>query len=63
MKTKPRLRLTGKGGNAFVILARAQKTARKAGWTPDGIENYLRQAKAGNYDNPLRVTMEYFDVG
>jgi hypothetical protein len=61
-ETKPRLTLTGTDGNAFSILGRARRCARKAGWTREQIEKYTDEAKSGDYDNLLAVTMRYFEV-
>jgi hypothetical protein len=57
-----RLRLTGKDGNAFNILGMAQAALRKAGATPEQKKEYLDEATAGDYNDLLRVTMEWFDV-
>jgi hypothetical protein len=62
MEKKPKLKLVGQDGNAFVILGLARNAARKAGWTPEKIAEYTKAAQAGDYDNLLRVTTEYFDV-
>ncbi len=59
---KPKLKLVGVDGNAFVIMGLAQRAARKAGWSAEQIEEYLAKAKSGDYDNLLAVTMEYFEV-
>lgn len=59
---RPKLKLVGKDGNALCILGRAQKAARKAGWTQKQIKEYMHKASAGDYENLLTVTTEYFDV-
>jgi hypothetical protein len=61
-KGRTKLKLVGYDGNAFVILARAQSAAKKAGWTDAEIKEYMDKAQSGDYDNLLQVTMEYFDV-
>lgn len=60
-ETQPRLTLHGADGNAFSILARARRCARRAGWSKEQIEKYTAEAKSGDYDNLLAVTMRYFD--
>lgn len=62
MTEKPKLKLTGVNGNAFVILGLAKRTAKRAGWTSEKIEEYMSQAMSGNYDHLLQTTMKYFDV-
>ena len=58
---KPKLKLIGKDGNAFFILARAQDSAKKAGWSKEQIDNFMQQARSGDYNNLLRACMDYFD--
>lgn len=60
--TKPRIQLIGEDGNAFAILGRCQKAARKAGWSKDAIEAFMEEAKSGDYDHLLRTVMEHFAV-
>ena len=62
MKSKPKLQLTENDGNAFFIMGRAQKAARRAQWPQEKIDEYMNKARSGDYDNLLRVTMEYFEV-
>lgn len=62
MTTKPKLKLVGQDGNAFAILGRAFKAARKAKWTKEQMDAYRAEATSGDYNNLLRVTTEYFDV-
>lgn len=59
---KPELELTGHDGNAFSILGRARRVAKRAGWSTEKIEEYTKKATSGSYDELLAVTMEYFDV-
>lgn len=59
---KPRLKMVGEDGNAFAIVGRALKVARKAGWSKEQIDEYIKKAQSGDYNNLLRVTMEYFDT-
>ena len=62
MKIKPTIKLTGQNGNAYNIMGIARKAARKDGWTPEELEEYMTEATSGDYDNLLQVTMKYFDV-
>ena len=56
---KPVLQLTGEDGNAFCILGKAARVARKNNmpW-----ETILSEATQGDYDHLLGVMMKYFDV-
>ena len=60
-KTNIEVQLTGKDGNAFFILGTVRNALRKAGYK-DLAEEYIKEAKKGDYDNLLRVTMEYVEV-
>lgn len=53
---KPTVKLTGRDGNAFVILGACRKAAKDAKWTTEQIE----EATSGDYDNLLLVA--YFEV-
>jgi hypothetical protein len=59
---RPKIRLTGEDGNAFFVLGKAVKTARRAGWSEEKIDEFKKKATSGNYDNLLATCMEYFDV-
>jgi hypothetical protein len=59
---KPKLKLVGADGNAFMVLGLAKRAARKAEWTQERIDQFMKEATAGNYDHLLQVTMEHFDV-
>ena len=59
---KPRLRLTGQDGNAFMILGLARRAAKKAGWTRAQLDTFMAEATAGNYDHLLMVVHANFDV-
>lgn len=48
-------------GNAYVIMGRVASALQRAG-QGDKIDAYYAEATAGDYDNLLRVTMEYVDV-
>ena len=55
------LDLVGEDGNAMFILARVQRAMKKAGLSMDKIEDFMTEAKSGDYDNLLRTCMKYFD--
>lgn len=56
---KPELRLLGKNGNAFAILAAARRVAlaNDMDWL-----KIQQEAQAGDYDHLLRTMMKYFEV-
>ena len=58
----PKVKMVGEDGNAFAILARCRKAARKAGWSKEAVENFTTHATSGDYDHLLVTVMEYFDV-
>ena len=58
---KPHLIAGGNDGNAFFILGRARRAAKKAGWSQEKIDQFTNEAKAGDYNHLLRTCMKYFD--
>ena len=58
-KNKPILKLLGEDGNAFAILGKARKVARKNEMDWDKIS---KEAKSGDYNNLLMVMDNYFEV-
>lgn len=53
------LTLEGPGGNAFVILGKVSKALKRAGYDQEFIDQYLEEAKSGDYDHLLQTTMRY----
>lgn len=60
-KDKPKLTLSEMDGNAFSILARARKAARRAGWTDEQVSKFTTEASSSDYDHLLQTCMKYFD--
>jgi len=56
---KPELELLGNDGNAFFILGKAQRVARKNNMDWDKIQ---AEATNGDYDHLLQTMMKYFEV-
>ena len=54
--------LVGNDGNAFAILGRCQREMRRAGCTKEQIQEFIKEATSGDYDNVLCTCMKYFDV-
>jgi len=55
----PVLKLSGEDGNAFAILGRAARVAKKNNMDWDAIRT---EATSGDYDHLLQTMMKYFDV-
>ena len=52
------VRLLGEDGNAFAILGRVRKALQKAGHG-DAVEEFTKEATAGDYDHLLRTVLEW----
>lgn len=61
-RTNIEVQLVGQDGNAFAIMGAVTKALRQNGYTPDDIDEYKKEAMSGDYDNLLRVTMEWVEV-
>ena len=59
---KPVLKLTGMGGNAFAIMGQVKKVLKEAGADQEYIKQYIEEATSGDYNNLLRVTIEYVEI-
>jgi hypothetical protein len=60
-KQKPTVKLIGRDGNAFFILGTVRKALLKEGMEEEAKE-FMEKATSGDYDNLLRVVMDYVDV-
>jgi len=54
--------LTGHDGNAYNIIGRCLKAARRAGLGAGPIAAFQIEATSGDYDNVLQTAMRWFDV-
>lgn len=61
-QSKPKLKLTGKNGNAFSLMAHAIRAAKGAGWTNERIDALLNEAQSGDYNHVLRTLCTHFEV-
>ena len=59
---RPKLELVGADGNAFNVLGLAKRAAKKAEWSQEEIDAFMKEAMSGNYDNLLATCMKHFDV-
>ena len=51
----------GTDGNAFSIMGTTAKALKRAGASPEVIDEYRRKAMSGDYNNLLAVSMRYLD--
>jgi len=56
------VQLTGNDGNAFAIMGSVRSALRRAGATKEQIDEYSNASMSGDYDNLLRVAMEWVQV-
>jgi hypothetical protein len=56
------VQLTGRDGNAFAVMGAVKSALKKSGATDSEISEYLSASMSGDYDNLLRVAMEYVEV-
>lgn len=61
-KTQVKVKLVGIDGNAFAVMGLVLRTMRQAGVSEDVRSAYQKEAMSGDYDNLLRVTMDYVEV-
>jgi hypothetical protein len=57
-----KVELVGNSGNAFAILGMVSKAMKRADIPEDEISKFKDEAMSGDYDNLLRVCMEWVDV-
>lgn len=56
------VKLTGRDGNSFAIMAAVIAALRKSGAEKSDIDAYTSEAMSGDYDHLLRVTMNTVNV-
>lgn len=61
-KTNVKVKLIGTEGNAFAVMGKVRQAMRRAGVSSVVLDEYTKEATAGDYDNLLRVTMDYVEV-
>ena len=52
----------GTDGNAFALLGKARRAARRAGWSEERWQEVQDEAMSGDYDHLLATLDEHFDV-
>lgn len=55
-------KLVGVDGNAFMVISKVRRALKEAGATDGQVQEYVNAATSGDYDNLLRVTMEWVNV-
>jgi hypothetical protein len=56
------VQLSGNVCNAFAIMGAVKSALKKAGASPDELSQYVSDSMSGDYDNLLRVAMEWVEV-
>ena len=56
------VQLSGNDGNAFAIMGAVKSALKKAGATREEMSQYVSDSMSGDYDNLLRVAMEWVKV-
>lgn len=56
------VQLTGQDGNAFFILGRVMGALRDAGVPEEEVDEFLREAKSGDYDHLLATVMKWVNA-
>ena len=56
------VKLVGEDGNAFYILGKVVKALRDGGYGQDFIDEFLTEAKSGDYYHLLATCMEVVEV-
>jgi hypothetical protein len=62
VQSKPKVKLVGQDGNAFMVIGLCQRAARKAGWTDEQWKTVRRKMMSGDYNNLLATAVEHFEV-
>ncbi len=62
MHKQPIVKLLGKDGNVFSIIARVRKALQAVGQHEQAAEYVRKAMSSGSYDAVLQLTMQYVDV-
>jgi len=60
---RPRVKLVGRDGNAFTIMAAVAAALRMAGASEQAIRQYREESMSGDYSHLLATAMKYCEVG
>jgi hypothetical protein len=61
-KYNVKVQLSGNDGNAFAVMGTVKSALKKAGASNEELDKYLADSMSGDYDNLLRVAMEWVEV-
>ena len=61
-KPKPKCKLVGIDGNAFMIMGAITSCLKKNGYTKEEISQYRELAMSSDYDNLLQESMKWVDA-
>jgi hypothetical protein len=56
------VQLSGNDGNAFAIMGAVKSALKKSGATASELSEYVSASMSGDYNNLLRVAMEWVEV-
>jgi hypothetical protein len=62
MKPMYDIEVTPMDGNAYSIMGAVSKAIRRAGATDEQIKEYQEKSRSGDYDNLIRVAMQYVNI-
>jgi len=54
--------LVGEDGNAYAIMGRVMRALEEAGVSKEEIDQYYAESTSGDYDNLLRVAVDWVQV-
>jgi len=54
--------LVGSDGNAFAVLGKVKNALSRGGASKEQVDEFLKEAMAGDYDNLLQVCMKWVVV-
>lgn len=63
MKTKKLIPVPDlyRDGNAFAIIGKCRRAAKKAGWTPEQLTKFGEDCRSGDFDHLLQVVGASFE--
>ena len=56
------VQLSGNDGNAFAVMGSVMSALKKAGATPEELQQYQQESMSGDYDNLLLVASQWVNV-
>lgn len=56
------VQLTGEDGNAFAIMGKVRKALQRGGVDKEEIDEYMKLAMSGDYNNLLNVSQQFVTV-